>query len=445
MAEKKKSIIEEALLEAKSLEDALKANTKEILASTMKEEIESVVRESLDEQEEIEDNEEIEGHDDEMTDDLKLPAGEEAGEDSEELELDLDVEAGEEEGEEPEVELDLDLDAEEGGEELGLPMGDLEGDEMGMELGDEEGMLDLGDEEELDLTMASDEEVLKVFKSMGDTDEVEVVKDADGISLKDNTTGAEYYIKESEELDEGEMCEGCGSGMYSEEEDLDETIYEVELDEDMYEAYMESKEMEEGEEISETEEMEEMEEVKESSRRTLADRRNKSHKPSNHPARRNESRSRRKPTIKESKNDVRKGSYEKLLKEYKELKVQNAEYKTKNGEYKEALKVFKTKINEVALFNQNLAHVTKLFTEHSTTKKEKMAILGRFDNVETIKESKSLYKTIETELSDKTPINESVEKKVNKTVESSKSNLNESTAYVDPQINKIKDLMNKIS
>ena len=39
MAKEKKSIIEEALLEAKSLEDALKANTKEILASTMREEI----------------------------------------------------------------------------------------------------------------------------------------------------------------------------------------------------------------------------------------------------------------------------------------------------------------------------------------------------------------------------------------------------------------------
>ena len=50
MAKEKKSIIEEALLEAKSLEDALKANTKEILASTMKEEINSVVRESLNEQ-----------------------------------------------------------------------------------------------------------------------------------------------------------------------------------------------------------------------------------------------------------------------------------------------------------------------------------------------------------------------------------------------------------
>lgn len=430
MAEKKKSIIEEALLEAKSLEDALKANTKEILASTMKEEIESVVRESLKEQseEEIENDEEVEGLDDEMTDDLELPAGEEADEDSEELELDLDAEEGEEEGEEPESELDLDLDTEEGGEELELPMG---------ELGDEEGTLDLGDEEELDLTMASDEEVLKVFKSMGDTDEVEVVKDANGISLKDNTTGAEYYIKESEELDEGEMCEGCGSGMYS-EEDEDETIYEVELDEDMYEAYMESKEMEEGEDEEITED------------HTLARTRGYQRKGGHRNRSMSESRTSRRPIIRESrverkprivtesKDNVKKESYEKLLREYKELKG-------KNEEYKEALKVFKTKINEVALFNQNLAHVTKLFTEHSTTKKEKMAILGRFDNVETIKESKSLYKTIETELSEKSPITESVEKKVNKTIDSSKSNLNESTAYVDPQINKIKDLMNRIS
>ncbi len=36
MATKTKSIIEEALLEAKSLEDALKANTKEMLATHMK-------------------------------------------------------------------------------------------------------------------------------------------------------------------------------------------------------------------------------------------------------------------------------------------------------------------------------------------------------------------------------------------------------------------------
>ena len=438
MAEKKKSIIEESLLEFKTIEDALKANTKEILASTMKEEIEKVVRESLEEQEEIEDNDELEGLDDEME---ELPAGEEAGEDLEDLDLELDMgdaEADEMEGEEEES------------EELELPMGDMDGEEPEMELGDTEGMLsDLGDlemdaeelemdmDDELDLTMSSDEEVLKVFKKMGDEDEIEVVKDEEGISLKDNQTGAEYYIKESEELEEEELCEGCGSYDESEEEvEEGETIYEVELDEDMYEAYMESKEMEEGEEITEEDEMEEGEHLEEDKLR----RHIKDGKQRYHGARlAAESKRTRKPRISESRrpSNVRKESYEKLLKEYKELK-------TKNGEYKEALKVFKTKINEVALFNQNLAHVTKLFTEHSTTKKEKMAILGRFDEIETIKESKTLYKNIAGELTEKSPITESVDRKVNKTIDSSKSNLNESTAYVDPQINKIKDLMSRI-
>ena len=47
----KKSILEEALLEAQALEEAVKTNAKEILASTMKEEIEELVKESLNEQE----------------------------------------------------------------------------------------------------------------------------------------------------------------------------------------------------------------------------------------------------------------------------------------------------------------------------------------------------------------------------------------------------------
>jgi hypothetical protein len=443
MAEKKKSIIEESLLEFKTIEDALKANTKEILASTMKEEIEKVVRESLEEQA-IEDNE-AEDQDVDMEMSVDAEEAEETEDGLEDLELDMaDADAEAEE-------MDDEEDA-----ELELPMDDMEGEEPEMELGDAEGMLaDLGDmemdmdgeepemdmdmDDELDLTMASDDEVLKVFKKMGDEDEIEVVKDEEGISLKDNQTGAEYYIKESEELEEEEMCEGAGCSDMSEEE-MEETIYEVEIDEDMYEAYMdESKEMEEGEEISEEEvaEGDEMKEEEEPIEEDKQKRHQKSGKQRYHGAKAGsdqlgESRKSRRPS------NVRKESYEKLLKEYDELK-------SKNGEYKEALKVFKTKINEVALFNQNLAHVTKLFTEHSTTKKEKMTILGRFDEIETIKESKSLYKTIAGELTEKSPITESVDKKVNKTIDSSKSNLNESTAYVDPQINKIKDLMNRIN
>jgi hypothetical protein len=136
--------------------------------------------------------------------------------------------------------------------------------------------------------------------------------------------------------------------------------------------------------------------------------------------------------------NVQRVSESKIMKEYKELK-------SKNEQYKGALKVFKNKLNEVALFNTNLAYVNRLFTEHSTTKSEKMEILKRFDNAESIKESKSIYKSVKSELDTKSPITESVENKVNKTVKSSKSDLNESTAYVDPQITAIKDLMKRIS
>ena len=196
MAVKRKSIIEEALLDAKSLEDALKANTKEMLSAHMSKEIESIVESSLREQDEetielddielggsADDEEDVELNlDDELTDDSEE-------EESEEFEMDgMDFPDDGEEMADVELDLDTDLDLDGGeGEELEL---DLE--PMGMELG-------MGDDV-LDMTMASDDEVVTVFKKLGPDDEVEVVKDADGIHLTDNETGAEYYIKES--LDE---------------------------------------------------------------------------------------------------------------------------------------------------------------------------------------------------------------------------------------------------
>jgi hypothetical protein len=45
--EKNKSIVEEALLQMKSVEEAISENAKGILASTMKEEISELVKESL--------------------------------------------------------------------------------------------------------------------------------------------------------------------------------------------------------------------------------------------------------------------------------------------------------------------------------------------------------------------------------------------------------------
>ena len=78
MATKRKSIIEEALLEAKSLEDALKANTKEMLASHMKQEIENIVESSLNEEDEEVEEIDVEGSDEEMEEMPALDAGDDS-------------------------------------------------------------------------------------------------------------------------------------------------------------------------------------------------------------------------------------------------------------------------------------------------------------------------------------------------------------------------------
>ena len=119
----------------------------------------------------------------------------------------------------------------------------------------------------------------------------------------------------------------------------------------------------------------------------------------------------------------------------------------KNEEYRKALNVFRNKLNEVAIFNSNLAYATRLFTEHSTSKQEKINILQRFDGVETLKESKNLYRIIKDELttSKSQQVNESIERKIQKTPSNGSSiNLIESKTYENPQFLRMKDLMSKL-
>ena len=124
--------------------------------------------------------------------------------------------------------------------------------------------------------------------------------------------------------------------------------------------------------------------------------------------------------------------------EFENLKKQNAEYK-------KALVMFKDKLNEVAVFNANLAYATRLFTEHSTTKSEKLEILKRFDTISSINESKNLYSQIKTELGSKKPVTEAVADKIASTPTTSSSEvLSESKVYEAPQFARMKDLMKKI-
>lgn len=412
----KKSILEEALLDINHIQNALNANTKEILRSVAKEEINGVVKESL--EEEIYEEEEVEETMDEATEEVEETMDESMEE----------IEEGymEEEGD--------------------LEEGDLEEESM------EEDM------DELDMTDASDDEVIAIYKKMSGDDEIEIVGDELRLNISEP---GEYVVKlngademgDEDMEDELELEPADDMMDGDDEEDMDMDIedtdeegdeedfdYEIEMDdeEDMgdEEDDMEDEESMDDEEMGDEEEEEEIEESL-GYTRGYAGRQG---------ARKNSAAHLPKPKS-ESVNETiaAKKLVSETAKKYNALLTEATKLKAENNEFRAALKEFRTKLVETVVFNSNLTYVTKLFMEHSTTKGEKDSILKRFDDVTSLKESKKLYKTIANELENRKPISESVENKIIKEATSGVSKqIVESTAYVDPSTKRIMDLINRV-
>jgi hypothetical protein len=390
-----KSILEKALLEAEQLEDTMKSNAKEILSSIMKEEIHELVKESLSENDYLKEQEEEEEVD--------------------VLDIEDDIM-----GDEPEMDLTIDDDME-------LDMEDETEDDITMEL------------PPLDLTLASDAEVLTVFKAMGDEDGIIIQQDDDEIELTDNTTDTEYIIKLGEQKKLNKMKKLNEMEDMDEMEDIDnvdeteEVVYEIELSEDdTDDEEVEVKEggAEKGDQSATHRDYE----MKEASR-TLGFGRDSGgkHKPSG---------------IRKAISNNRNLGESRIRKSYNLLKEEVDTLKVKNSDYRKALVTFRDKLNEVGVFNSNLAYVTRLFTEHSTTKQEKINILKRFDTIDSLKSSKGLYKVIKEELSQDVAkptktISESVTNKITKSPTSG-GKLLESKVYENPQFSRMKDLMSKL-
>jgi hypothetical protein len=488
-----KNLVEEALIQMKNVEEVIAENAKGILASTMKEEISQLVKESLSEQE---------------------------TEDEVEMDAELDM-------------VDMGDEADNDEEEIGMD---------DMEMSDEMDDMEMSDmEDTIDLTNASDEEILKIFKSMSEEDGIIVKKDGEDVHIKDTDEDVEYIVKldESEEMEEfnEELDEedtdldavlsalGLDEEMDSEmSEEDDEVVYEIEMsDEDEmmeeYDEMMEEEDMDDSEEDedmnSEDYHLEEakmtvkpkgvgmgnpkfkygktlpkkgFDEKKKEGPKTMGTGKAKfefkeGEMEENYGSKKHEYKRKDVDGV-EKKAGEKKGHYKDYEKEETKeaartygmgskegrglrkgitnnrnynytdngVKVESVDtemkmLREKNEEYRKALNVFREKLNEVAVFNSNLAYATRLFTEHSTTKKEKINILRRFDSVESLKESKQLYKTIKDELGhvDTKNINESVDKVVNNSMSSGSSqNLIESKTYENPQFLRIKDLMSKI-
>ena len=181
MAEKK-SILEEALLDIKNIQSALNANTKEILRSVAKEEIDSVVKESLMKNEADYEEEDLDSTDGAV----------DLGGDADAATADIDT-----------VEL--------GDEELGDDLEDIEGSEEEVPAMDTDLGMDadaLGGED-LDMTGASDDDVIAIYKKLSGEDEIEIVGDEIHLTVsepgeyivKKGALGLGDSIEDEEELD----------------------------------------------------------------------------------------------------------------------------------------------------------------------------------------------------------------------------------------------------
>jgi hypothetical protein len=507
-----KSLVQEALIQMKNVEEAIAENAKGILASTMKEEINQLVKESLSEQDEEEDEIEI---------DAAMPS-------------------------------------------LGDEEDAVDNDDMGMNIDMD---MNIDSDSPIDLTDATDEEILKVFKAMGEEDGIIVKKDGDEIHLSDDNNDVEYLVKlgESEddeetmnEMDETDesvddviaaIFDGDTSDVEAsdleyegyemeEQEDDEEVVYEISLDEeneDELDEEMEDEMYEQEEDLDEQEEDLDEEYFTNESKSSVKPKgvgigkgpkfsydnkakggfdedkkegpksvgtgkakfeykkganmegkskvvkaetkegdygmnkgdKSKTHKDDEDYTTKKGDTLKRKAFEKEETKEaartygmgskegrgLRKGITNNRNYVYdngvtvESLEAEVSMLREKNEEYRKALNVFREKLTEVAIFNSNLAYATRLFTEHSTTKKEKINILRRFDDVDTLKESKGLYKSIKEELTkvDSKSINESVGQKINNTVSTgSSTTLIESKTYENPQFMRMKDLMSKL-
>jgi hypothetical protein len=402
---KKNDLVQEALSDILSIKEALTENAKETLRAMAREEIDSVIKESLSEDEDDFEEEDVDAE----------------VEGSEEEEMEMDSEEAEGEGE-----VEMDLDSLDGDTELEIDVDDVEmgSDEEEVDMDDMDvidvDLADDSDAEEIDLTGASDDMVLSVYKELTATDEIEVIGDEIHLDIKEpgkfilKPKNSQVEIEVDDELEmEGEM------GM---DEEMEEAIYEVYMDEadEMEEGYDMAEEMEEAEDMEEADTIEEAIPVGSAQARRMPGR--------NTPIKGAGARG--------VKVESTSSQYEALLTESKKLKKENEEFK-------QNLVSFRKTLAETALYNFNLTYATKLFLEHATTKDEKLGIMEKFDGVKSIKESKALYNKIVNELGSRKTLSESVSK-LDKTVSSGKSNLSEQTAYVDNETARIRELMERV-
>ncbi len=112
----------------------------------------------------------------------------------------------------------------------------------------------------------------------------------------------------------------------------------------------------------------------------------------------------------------------------------------------EALVKYRNQLQEMAVFNTNLASVNNILVNESLalTAEDKKNVINQFKNVSTITESEETYKRVVAQMQTKKPLDESIEEKVNDTIDPSSvktEKIVEQTAFKNSHVNKIKQMM----
>jgi hypothetical protein len=466
------NVIKESLDDFLSVYDTLKENTadavKNLLGDTVRETYDKILRESEEEDENNYDKDEV---DDTIVD---TDTNDDETEDN----------SSDEESEESTTETNVSDD----GNEVSVSSSgeDKEGNEWS-----EFEKYKVGDDS-YDLLNADDNDVVRVFKLMGDEDQVCVKKDDNRIDIKDNETGAEYILDLDTLDDNSDVIEDDIDA----EGDLEEnnenmtnesTIYEVMLDE--YDSHVGYTDNYQSKDVLTTDGMEEPGKnvrdidggVPKGKEKPWSGRKpSKDDKPFT---------SGKGKTVEEEKlyeisldEQTNVGGavqmratggkthstylYGKKMRPYNQhhrsiageyetedeatngetknesiMRMANRIYK-ENKQLKNVLSHFRNTLKEAAVTNVNLGQIIKLISENATTKDEKMEIIERFSNdANTIEESKKLYNVISRELKKnvKSPMTESKEISAN-----SSRIINETKIYKSPDLENALGLMHKI-
>jgi hypothetical protein len=405
----KTNILAETLAEIQELREAVSKNANHALKSTLKEELEEIVKNNLPEGIE----------DEESTDDM------------------------------PGVELPGDLDqADNNDGGMGDDATDLSGEEG---------------EEVIDLTDKSDEEVIKHFELMEPADEIEIVQTPEGgLQININPSSDEESEEEpeegseegsEEELPAEDLAEYGDEHPIATKDAVNKLDEEGKVDEYGDEHPIATKDAvnklkETADEMIKEEEPVFEVEISEEDTAALAEMSTEKEEEETNEANENS----KEKELHESLVVMRKKYQEivaennKKTKELKGFKTLAEEFKGSEADYKSAIKNLKSQLQEVALFSSNLTYAIKLITENSTTKDEKLEILKRFDGAKNLNESREIFNSMQSQFSsNKTATKQMVEEKIMETPKASgSSKLNESTAYTNPQLDRIREIIGKI-